>query len=177
MPRNVEIKARVPDPERLRRVVADLADGPPEHLRQEDTFFACEEGRLKLRRFSDGSGELIFYQRPDATGPAESRFSKTPVDVPITMLTVLGDALGITGVVRKQREVYLVGRTRIHLDEVEDVGSFLELEVVLEDHQKAADGEAVARSLMDQLGVTDEDLIDVAYVDLLERMSGNQDEP
>ncbi len=168
MPRNVEIKARVPDPERLRGVVADLADGPTEQLRQQDTFFVCEEGRLKLRQFSDGSGELIYYQRPDATGPSESRFSKTPVDEPITMLTVLGDALGITGVVRKRRDVYLVGQTRVHLDEVEDLGSFLELEVVLKDHQTAADGDAVARSLMEQLGIGDDDLIDVAYVDLLE---------
>lgn len=173
MPRNVEIKARVADPERLRRVVAELAHGPPEELRQQDTFFVCEEGRLKLRRFSDGSGELIFYQRPDATGPSESRFSKTPVDEPITMLTVLGDALGVAGVVRKHREVYLVGQTRIHLDEVEDLGSFLELEVVLGDHQRAADGEAVARGLMEQLGISDDDLIDVAYVDLLEKKMGS----
>ena len=177
MPRNVEIQARVADPEGLRTVVAELADGPPEELRQQDTFFVCEEGRLKLRRHPDGSGELIFYQRPDATEPSESRFSKTPVDEPITMLTVLGDALGITGVVRKSREVFLVGQTRIHLDEVEDLGSFLELEVVLADEQTPAEGEAVARGLMEQLGISDEDLIDVAYVDMLERMSGDQDEP
>ena len=173
MPRNVEIKARVTDPEELRGVITELADGPPEQLRQQDTFFACEEGRLKLRQFSDGSGELIFYQRPDATGPAESRFSKTPVDEPITMLTVLGDALGITGVVRKRRDVFFVGRTRVHLDEVEDLGSFVELEVVLGDRDRAADGEAVARGLMEQLGISDEDLIDVAYVDLLEKGLGS----
>lgn len=152
-------------------MVAAVADGAPVHLRQEDTFFACDEGRLKLRRFSDGSGELIFYQRPDSTGPAESRFSKTPVDEPITMLTVLGDALGIVGEVRKRRELYLVGQTRIHLDEVEDLGTFVELEVVLTDDQTAADGEATAHRLMADLGIGEDDLIDVAYVDLLDRVS------
>jgi predicted adenylyl cyclase CyaB len=168
MPRNVEIKARVPDPDSLRSSVERLADGPPRWLSQEDTFFPCEDGRLKLRRFSDGSAELIYYQRGDSSGPSESRFSKSPVNEPITLLTVLCDALGTAGVVRKQRELFRVGQTRVHLDEVEELGSFVELEVVLHDDQTVADGEAIARQLMAELGISDDDLIDVAYVDLLE---------
>jgi len=173
VPRNVEIKARVRDPETLRTAVEALADGPPRRLLQEDNFFRCMTGRLKLRRLSDGEAELIYYQRQDGSGPRESRFSKSPVDDPITLLTVLCDALGTAGVVRKRREIFLVGQTRVHLDDVEHLGSFLELEVVLHDDQSVADGEAIAQQLMSELGVSDDDLIDVAYVDLLNRRGDN----
>jgi adenylate cyclase len=168
MPRNVEIKARVRNPDALRATVERLADGPSQWLSQEDTFFPCVDGRLKLRRFTDGSAELIFYRRSDSTGPAESRFSKSPINEPITLLTVLCDALGTAGVVRKQRELFRVGQTRVHLDEVEELGHFVELEVVLQDDQSTADGEAIAHQLMTELGISADDLIDVAYVDLLE---------
>jgi len=170
MPRNVEIKARVHHPETLRSTVEKMADGPPQWLSQEDTFFRCQDGRLKLRRFSDGSSELIFYQRLDSSGPAESRFSKSPVNEPITLLTVLCDALGSAGIVRKLRELFRVGQTRVHLDEVEELGHFVELEVVLSDDQSVADGEAIARKLMTTLKISDDDLIDVAYIDLLDRL-------
>ncbi|MEJ2144810.1 MAG: class IV adenylate cyclase, partial [Acidobacteriota bacterium] len=80
-------------------------------------------------------------------------------------------ALGVIGRVRKRRRLYLAGNTRIHLDEVEGLGSFLELEVVLSGSQTVAEGEAVAQSLMRELGIPESDLIQGAYVDLIE---GNQ---
>jgi predicted adenylyl cyclase CyaB len=172
MPRNVEIKARVRRPERLKTAVEAVADGVQEELVQVDTFFGCDAGRLKLRVFAGGSGELIFYQRPDTAGPAESDFSKTPVEDPATMLAVLAAALGVVGVVRKRRDVFFIGQTRIHLDKVDGLGHFVELEVVLTDDQTAADGEAVARALMKTLEIAEDDLIDVAYVDLLEQGLG-----
>ena len=172
MPRNVEIKARVRHPGCLRTAVEAVADGLPAQLSQEDIFFGCDGGRLKLRVFADGSGELIFYRRPDTTGPAESRFSKTPVEDPATMRAVLADALGVAGVVRKRRDVFFIGQTRIHLDKVDGLGHFVELEVVLTDDQTAADGEAVARALMKTLEIAEDDLIDVANVDLLEQGLG-----
>ena len=163
----MEIKARVRDRVELERAAGALADGPPELLVQEDTFFECASGRLKLRRFADGSGELIFYQRPDGDGPRESRFAKAPVADPGAMCELLSAALGGVGTVRKRRTLYRCGQTRIHLDEVEGLGHFLELEVVLADGQGVADGEAIAADLMERLGITDGDLVAVAYVDLL----------
>ena len=74
--------------------------------------------------------------------------------------------------VRKRRLLYVVGRTRIHLDEVEGLGAFLELEVVLADGEEEAEGEAIARHLMGELGVRDEDRVARAYIDLLEEESG-----
>jgi adenylate cyclase class IV len=168
--RNVEIKARLSNPGVTRRRAETLADGPAELLEQDDTFFACPEGRLKLRRFGDGAAELIFYRRDDAMGPRESRFFKAPIADPDVHEAVLGAALGVVGVVRKRRTLYLVGQTRIHLDEVEGLGSFLELEVVLWDDQSTTDGERIARELMAALGITEKDLVDVAYVDLIRAM-------
>ena len=167
MPRNIEIKARVPDMPALRRRVEAIADRGPKFIAQDDTFFACPNGRLKLRVFADGSGELIAYQRPDTTAPKASDYLITPVPDPDRLRDTLARALGVAGRVVKQRTLYMAGATRIHLDHVEGLGDHLELEVVLRDDQNADDGHALARKLLDQLGVTPEQWIAHAYIDLL----------
>ena len=172
MGRNVEIKARIADRAALARRVAAIADRGPTVIDQEDTFFPSPRGRLKLRRFADGRGELIHYRRPDAAGPEESRFVRSPTADPDSLAAALGGALGVRGVVRKRRTLYLAGRTRIHLDEVEGLGDFLELEVVLAAGESKEAGLAVARGLMDRLGVAADDLVARAYVDLLEERGG-----
>ncbi|MCY1506240.1 putative adenylyl cyclase CyaB [compost metagenome] len=68
---------------------------------------------------------------------------------------------------RKQRRLFLVGRTRVHLDRVEGLGEFLELEVVLQDGEPAEAGVAEAHALMARLGVAEDQLVQGAYVDLL----------
>jgi predicted adenylyl cyclase CyaB len=167
VPRNVEIKARVRNLPALSRAAEAIADGPPTLLLQDDTFFDSPRGRLKLRAFADGSAELISYLRSDIGRPRESRFTKAPISDPAALAAVLDDALGTAGTVRKRRLLYRRGRTRIHLDEVEGLGSFLELEVELADGETVADGERVARELMTQLGIAEEDLVATAYVDLI----------
>ena len=82
---------------------------------------------------------------------------------------VLQEALGIEGIVCKKRHLFLVGQTRIHLDEVENLGSFLELEVVLQERQKPEDAMAIATDLMEKFGVKEEDLIAEAYIDLVKQ--------
>jgi adenylate cyclase class IV len=167
VPRNVEIKVRVRDLAVLSRAVEAIADGPPALLIQSDTFFEVPRGRLKLRAFAGGTAELISYLRSDVGGPRESRFAKAPVSDPAALAAVLDDALGTAGTVRKRRLLYRRGPTRIHLDEVEGLGSFLELEVELADGESVADGERVARELMARLGIAEEDFVAGAYVDLL----------
>ncbi len=167
MARNVEIKARVFDMVTLRQRVEAIADSGPEFISQDDTFFACAQGRLKLRAFADGRGELIAYERPDTAGPKTSSYFITPVPDPDSLRETLSRALSLAGRVIKRRTLFLVGATRIHLDEVEGLGDHLELEVVLRDDQSSADGDAVARKLLAQLGIAPEHLIAGAYVDLL----------
>src|SRR5882724_7475804 len=166
--RNVEIKARVADPAALRARVAARATAPPRVLGQTDTFFSVARGRLKLRRFDDGTGELIFYERDDTPGPKTSTYAKAACLDAATLEGVLSRALGVRGVVAKRRELFMIGRTRIHLDDVRGLGHFLELEVVLRDGEPAADGEREAHALLAALAVPPEALLGPAYIDLLE---------
>jgi predicted adenylyl cyclase CyaB len=168
MAANIEIKAHLTDLEATRRLTLAMADTPVEQIVQEDIFFNVPDGRLKLRRFADRSAELIFYKRDDVAGVKQSEYQIHPVSDPQSLINLFDVAFGQRGVVRKTRHLYLVGQTRIHLDQVDGLGDFLELEVVLKEGQLRAEGEAIARDLMERLEVASADLIDVAYIDLLE---------
>jgi predicted adenylyl cyclase CyaB len=165
--RNVEIKARLRDPEGLRRRLAALATDGPHELAQHDTFFRCHRGRLKLRRFADGGGELIAYHRDDDAGPTTSRYEIVPCADPATLAAALAATLGVLGEVRKGRTLWHVGRTRVHLDRVEGLGSFVELEVVLAAGEAEASGVREAEALMVALELDAAARVEAAYVDLL----------
>ena len=167
MPQNVEIKARIASPDTIHARLRALVQEPPVVLLQEDIFFHAPH-RLKLRRIRpQGEAQLIVYDRPDLPGPRTSTYTIAPVAHPDALADVLARALGIQGIVRKKRWLYLYGQTRIHVDEVEGLGSFLELEVVLEPGQPEEVGMAIARRLMEQLEIHHDALIDRAYIDLL----------
>ena len=168
MPANIEIKVRVEDFDAMRSIAASLSDRPVEVIPQEDTFFETPKGRLKLRALSPGSGYLIYYERPDQSGPKRSNYTLAETHDPSSLKTTLTEALGLRGVVRKTRHLYMVGQTRIHLDQVEGLGDFLELEVVLHEGQSDAEGQAIAEELMQALGVDRSALLEGAYMDLLE---------
>jgi len=167
MPRNVEVKARVADLVAVEARARAIAEQGPFEIEQRDTFFACPHGRLKLRELTPIQGELIFYDRPDVAGPKLSQYVVVPTSSPHTLRDTLGRALGVVGQVHKRRRLYLVQNTRIHLDEVDGLGSFVELEVVLSDSQSTAEGEIVSRRLLSILGVAESSLVSGAYVDLL----------
>ncbi len=169
MPHNIEIKAHVADRSGLEARVAGLAGTAPELILQDDTFFNCPSGRLKLRVFSATHAELIHYHRPDLPGPKPSDYRITPSSDPAGLREVLERAWGVLGRVVKRRTLYLIGQTRVHLDSVTDLGEFLELEVVLRADQSQQEGVAIASGLVEQLGIGRSDLIESAYLDLLQR--------
>jgi len=169
MPINIEIKAKIDNVEDIRRKIDKLNATAAVEILQEDIFFNTVKGRLKLRIFSEESGELIYYLRNNLAGPKRSDYHIYKTDKPNTLRQVLEYSLGIRGVVRKKRLLYLVGNTRIHLDEVENLGSFLELEVVLNQGQDEKSGHAKANEIMEKLDVEEKDLVDIAYIDLIER--------
>jgi predicted adenylyl cyclase CyaB len=171
MARNIEIKAHIESVEAVIPKAAVLADKGPIEILQDDTFFACPNGRLKLRAFSSTEGELIFYRRPDQAGPKESFYLISPTSAPDVLRESLSLAYGQVGRVRKHRTLFLAGRTRIHLDRVEDLGHFLELEVVLSDGETVGTGEAIAQDLIEKLGISSTQLIEGAYVDLINQAS------
>ncbi len=167
MPSNIEIKARVSDLSGLRRKVRELAREPYKTFFQEDIFFTTRTGRLKLRILSENSGELIYYERSDSNEPRLSRYEIYKTSRPLELRQLLTSALGETITVRKNREVYLVEQTRIHIDEVENLGTFVELEVVLRHGQHPEEGRFIAKQLMNELGIDESHLIPHAYADLL----------
>jgi predicted adenylyl cyclase CyaB len=167
MPTNIEIKARASAWDRQHRLAQQLCGCSAQRIVQEDVFFHAQSGRLKLRIFSPTTGELIRYSRPDTPGPKLSDYAISRTSDPAGLRAVLADSLGIRGVVRKQRDLYLAGQTRIHFDDVEGLGRFIELEVVLRDDQDHVDGVPVAERLMAALEIRPDDLVDGAYVDLL----------
>ena len=174
MSRNIEIKARIGSVAALLPKAAAIADAGPVEILQEDTFFRCAAGRLKLRMFSEDAGELIFYRRVDRAGPKESFYLRSPTTAPRILRESLSLAYGEIGHVRKKRTLFMSGRTRIHLDCVEGLGDFLELEVVMGEVDGAAlaedeaEAEAEALGLMGRLGIDATQLVEVAYVDLLD---------
>jgi predicted adenylyl cyclase CyaB len=167
MARNVEIKARASDLAAIRQRLNALGAVRSADLTQTDTFFEVPGRRLKLREFGNGRGELISYVRDDQRGPKVSNYVVAEVSSPDALRGALTHALGIRGVVRKRRTLFLLGQTRIHLDEVEGLGTFVECEVVLQDRQPDAEGHRLAVELLQQLSISEADLVDCAYVDLL----------
>ncbi len=172
MARNVEIKARLVDPEATRRRVEALADGPPEILEQRDTFFRVARGRLKLRETAGGRAELIYYERPDDPEPVESQYEVVPIANGPALRELLARSLGVRGEVVKRRRLFHARRTRIHLDDVHGLGAFLELEVELGDEDTVAEGQQEADRLLGALGIDAASLVAEAYVDLFDRIAG-----
>ena len=136
--RNLELKVRV-DPPVLAVIETRLAAAgvPLAPSRQVDTYFAVPRGRLKLRWTDPADGEpaveLIAYARPDVDGPRWSAYHRAsvPVAEASALAAALTTTLGVLVVVAKTRRVGLIGRTRVHLDEVDGLGTFVELETVI----------------------------------------------
>ena len=167
MARNVEVKARVADLAPIEARARTIATSGPTDIAQDDTFYRCERGRLKLRRFADGHGELIHYERGDTSGPKLSDYVIAPTVDPDKLHEALSRSNGVLGRVKKRRRLYLVGNTRVHLDQVEGLGAFVELEVVLGEDETEQQGEATAQRILRDLGIDRSQLVAGAYFDLI----------
>jgi len=167
MPTNIEFKARVHDFTAASEIAGALAGSSPSLIMQEDVFFPCAKGRLKLRILDDGQGELIHYLRDDVCEPKPSSYTLVPISAPHQLRLLLSDALGESLIVRKKRALYLIGTTRIHLDQVENLGEFMEVEVVLEDGQTTVQGREIALNLLNHFSIRESDLVATAYADMM----------
>lgn len=171
MARNIEIKAKISDLNTVLETAQLLVGSEPELIEQKDVFFHSDNGRFKLRFLSETHGELIFYQRSNISGPKTSTYRISETNQPNELRTVLAAANGEKITVRKVRHLFHIGRTRIHVDVVADLGEFLELEVVLDDTEGPAEGEREALELMAKLGIKSQDLVEGAYADMLAEQS------
>jgi adenylate cyclase class IV len=164
--RNIEIKCRCADLAAARLRAQELGARDAGVLHQHDTFFEAPSGRLKLRDFGDGRAELISYRRPDTAEAHGSDFFVYPVADPALLRATLAHALVTGGTVRKRRHLFLYRHTRIHLDEVDGLGTFVELETVMSD-QSEREGRAELAHVADALALKPEDAVPQPYVELL----------
>lgn len=166
---NLEIKAPVADAAAFRETAARLATETVGVDDQVDTYFCVPSGRLKLRESSLSGAQLIPYQRPDEDGPRRADYQVIPVPDPAGLKALLGEMLGVHRIVAKRREIWLFENVRIHLDEVEALGTFMELEAVFDGSPASVpDEERKVAWLMKELGVDAEALIATSYEALLE---------
>lgn len=166
--RNLELKVRRSELASARTLLGRHCDAPPEIEDQTDTYFVVPRGRLKLREIAGRDAFLIGYFRPDETAIRQSDYFLTPIPEPVIVRATLGAILGVRNVVHKVRVIYLWRNVRIHLDTVDRLGTFIEFEAIVSEH----DNEATSRRNLDELCVVlhigPEDLLGPSYIDLLE---------
>jgi len=167
MARNIEIKAHATNFDQQLELGKQIADGEASVLIQTDTFFNSPTGRLKLREFPDRDAQLIYYHRANQSGPKLSDYHITNTPNATELKYTLSETLGKLAVVQKRRTLLMHGQTRLHFDQVENLGGFIELEVVLDDDHQIEFGQNEAKRLMLALKIEQTDLIEQAYVDLL----------
>ncbi|MBO9660316.1 MAG: class IV adenylate cyclase [Chitinophagaceae bacterium] len=164
---NVEIKAKCDDPVFVREYL--LANGAEFRGtdRQTDTYFNVPNGRLKLRE-GNIENNLIYYERTDQAGPKHSDFELVKVPDAGKLKEVLSKSNGVKIVVEKSRDIYYIRNVKFHIDEVPGLGSFMEIEAGnIGVDLSAAELRAQCDHYMQELGIRNNDLIEVSYSDLL----------
>ncbi|HEX6849007.1 MAG TPA: class IV adenylate cyclase [Chitinophagaceae bacterium] len=164
---NIEIKASCADPSFIRNYLLDHAADFKGADEQTDTYFHVNEGRLKLR---EGTIEnnLIFYKRNDQPGPKSSHFHLVKIEDAKGLKDALAKSCGLKMIVSKRREIYYIDNVKFHIDEVQGLGSFIEIEAgnMLADKTEAELSDQ-CNFYLKEFGVTEKDLIAESYSDML----------
>lgn len=164
---NIEIKSRLADPETMERKVLELGADFVWSRQQRDTFYRVSSGYLKLREAGGETAELIAYTRAPGSDPRPSHYEIAVVADPAGLARVLARSLGVRAVVNKTRRLFQWRHTRIHLDDVDGLGWFLELETVVTGIS-GAEAEAETRVLIAKLALDPREFLDRPYVELAE---------
>jgi len=165
MAKNLEFKAYCGDLERAHAVCRSLGAELHRDHRQVDTYLASADGRLKLRESDHHGASLIHYRRLDTPLPKESEFEIVPVGPEHGRLVdVLRRALGTSVVVGKHRATYRLDHALVNLDTVDDVGTFIEVEVDAD--AAGASAPELVQKLELAFGLTPADLLPWSYADL-----------
>ena len=149
-----------------------ISMGAIEHasLQQIDTYFHAKNGRLKLRQQTGKTAKLIWYDRVDSEQPKQSEYQLVEIPDPSAMIAVLTESLGLRIEVSKHREVLLWRNVRIHLDQVDRLGTFIEFEAVVSDETSEEQSRENLQLLRMGLEIREADLIAKSYSDLLEQL-------
>ena len=168
---NIEIKARCRNLPLAKQRAMELGAEPRGTLNQIDTYLNVGFGRLKLRTSDGAPAELIFYDREDRAQPRASNYRRVPVSDPVALLDLLAAALGTHISVRKTRELLSWKTVRFHLDTVEHLGTFVELEAVVGPDADPDESRRRLDRVLAVLRIEPRDLIAASYADLLSRQS------
>ena len=165
--RNIELKARNPD--LAASMEACRALGAEDHgeLTQRDTYFEVSRGGLKLREEHPGHPHLIQFERASEPQQRESQYRIIEIDDPGTVVAALAATLGVRVIVAKRRRLFLWRNVRIHLDRVDGLGEFIELEAVAPADSDLIDERELVASLRAALRITDEHLVGLGYAEQL----------
>lgn len=163
---NLEIKARCYDPEHVRCVLREAGARFAGTDHQTDTYFHVPQGRLKLRQ-GNIENSLIFYHRADQAGPKASEVTMHSSVELGAIKPVLEAALGVRAIVRKRREIYYVANIKFHIDEVEGLGSFVEIEAAGPPGENRAALQAQCEEYMRRFELRSEDLLTRSYSDMV----------
>lgn len=166
---NIEIKARTAQPDFVRQYLLNAGADFKGKDEQTDTYFNVPNGRLKLRQ-GNIENNLIWYSREDQEGPKQSNFKLMPVADGEALKDILKNALDIKVAVKKSREIYYIGNIKFHIDELEGLGNFVEIEA----GNKLADLSVEelyeqCRFYMKEFGIKEQDLLANSYSDMLEQ--------
>jgi adenylate cyclase, class 2 len=165
---NLELKAKCSDLLIFRRLAEEIGAIWQWRHAQQDTYFNGDNGKLKLREVDEKPAELIAYNRPALAQAKISNYNLVIINEPDQFKKVLSIALRQTIIVKKYRDLYLWNNVRIHLDEVQDVGSFVEFEAVID----ADNNERISQDRIDYLvshfNIKESDKINIGYYELLE---------
>ena len=169
--RNLEAKFRLDDSRKARDRAIVIGYRQRSVLRQRDTFFGCASGKLKLRE-EDGRAMLIHYGRRTAEGLQLSTYEIVEVVDPENTRAILAAALGVIAEVRKERTLLVRANVRLHLDRVEKLGEFGEIEAVIPEGSDPGWSQAAVDELLAELQIGRETLIGVSYFELAAQGAG-----
>lgn len=136
-------------------------------LFQQDTYFNAPRGRLKLREEANAAPQLVSYERSDLADQRESKYRLVTIEDADELKAALASTLGVRAVVVKQRQLFIWEDVRIHLDDVESLGSFIELEAVAPKSSDLSQEEERIRGLRNAFGIAEVDLVGGSYCDLI----------
>lgn len=167
--RNIELKATDPKPADSFELCLSLAAEDHGELRQRDTYFDVSHGGLKLREQHPGVAHLIQFERSDEPQERESRYRLVDIPDGAVLRAALASALGVRVTVLKRRRLFIWQGVRIHLDEVDTLGTFIELEAVAQPDSDLSREHQLVRQLRDFFSITDDRLVPEGYATQLLR--------
>jgi adenylate cyclase, class 2 len=169
--RNLEAKFSLPDLTEARNRAEGIGFVFSGLLIQRDTFFVVSSGKLKLRE-QDANAWLIHYRRDHSRQLELSNYDIVAVSEADATRAMLTAALGKHAEVRKERTLLTRRNIRLHLDRVDGLGDFGEIEAILPEDRHAEDYRAEVDQILEALGVKESDLIGVSYFELMQSARG-----